>query len=281
MNNKRQRTPRLKNLIDDIPPGFIVDTAWLKARGADSSSIHRYVRQGWLEQVIHGVYRRTLPQNANDDPRLSWPTILLSLQRLMGYNVHLGGRNALNFNGHTHYGWIGEGQRIHLCGDGPSWLKRLPTIDTIVLYKPTLFGGNSMGVVDSTISLKEIGWAVGVSDWPIKVSCPERAILEMIADLRANSDFEHVDLLFEMLRELRPQLLMTLLKACRSIKVRRLFFVYAERHNFDWLKFLAPKQIDFGSGPRVLVPGGKFHSTYHISLPDFIVDTSYVDDCIF
>lgn len=281
MNNKRHRMPRLKNLVDDIPPGFIVDTAWLKARGADSSSIHRYVRQGWLERVIHGVYRRTLPQNANDDPRLSWPTVLVSLQQLMRYNVHLGHRNALNHAGHAHYGWIGEGQRIHLYGDVPSWLKRLPTTDKIVSHKSTLFGKNPVGIVNShPVTYKEI-WTSGIWSWPIKASCPERAILEMIAQLPGNLSFEYVDLIFENLMDLRPQLLMRLLKVCRSVKVRRLFFVYAERKNFDWLKFLDPKQIDFGSGPRVLVPGGKFHSTYHISLPDFIVDTSYVDDCIF
>ena len=117
--------------------------------------------------------------------------------------------------------------------------------------------------------------------WPIKASCPERAILELIAELQGDSDFEYVELYFQSLITLRPELLMTLLTACRSVKVRRLFFVFADLYQHPWRKYLDTDQIDFGSGPRALVPGGKFHPTYHISLPEFFVDTSYEDDCIF
>ncbi|MCY4059576.1 MAG: AbiEi antitoxin N-terminal domain-containing protein, partial [Gammaproteobacteria bacterium] len=43
------RTQRLKPLLDTVPPGFVVDTPWLTARGIDSKSIHDYVARGWLE----------------------------------------------------------------------------------------------------------------------------------------------------------------------------------------------------------------------------------------
>lgn len=281
MVEAKTRKPRLKPLLNDLPPGFIVDTKWLRARGIDSKSIHHYISHGWIERIVHGVYRRPLPESVPNRHKLSWQAVLVSLQQLMGCNVHLGGANALDFAGHTHYVMIGKSQPVHFYGNAPPWLRRLPTTDKIILHRTTLFGGDPVGIVDSTTPSKEVNWTVGVWNWPIMVSCPERAILELVADLRGNSDLEYVDLIFENLIRLRPHLLMRLLLACRSVKVRRLFFVFAERHKHDWLEFLEPKQIDFGSGPRALVKGGVFHPTYHISIPEFLLDTFYEDDSIF
>ena len=66
---------------------------------------------------------------------------------------------------------------------------------------------------------------------------------------------------------LRPRQLTVLLCACRSVKVRRLFFVFADRHQHGWRKHLNTSEVDFGSGPRALVSGGRFHPTYRISVP--------------
>ena len=60
MNHPRK--PRLKPLLDAVPPGFLVDTRWLKAQGIDPKSIHNYVARGWLERVVRGLYRRPLPE---------------------------------------------------------------------------------------------------------------------------------------------------------------------------------------------------------------------------
>ncbi len=274
------RTPRLKPLLDALPPGFIVDTAWLRARRIDPKSIHNYVNQGWIERIIRGVYRRPLPNRVESD-KLSWKAVLVSLQQLMDCDVHLGGKNALDYAGYAHYIMMGEGQRVHFYGSAPSWLKRLPTTDKIILHGSKLFGDNPVGIVDAHPLNYRKEWAVDIWRWPIKASCPERAILELIAELQGDSDFEYVELYFQSLITLRPELLMTLLTACRSVKVRRLFFVFADLYQHPWRKYLDTDQIDFGSGPRALVPGGKFHPTYHISLPEFFVDTSYEDDCIF
>ena len=70
---------------------------------------------------------------------------------------------------------------------------------------------------------------------------------------------------------MRPEPLMTLLAACRSVKVRRLFFVFADRHGHSWRKYLDAGRVAFGSGPRALVEGGTFHPTYHISVPGYLV----------
>ena len=262
------KTPRLKPLLDALPPGFIVDAAWLKARDIDPKSIHDYVARGWIERVVRGVYRRPLPDGAKAD-KLPWQTVLLSLQRLKGCSVHLGGESALDLVGHVHYLRLAGTRRVHLYGDTPSWLKRLPTTEQILSHRLGLFGGDPMGIDDIDPLEDESGWTMNVWRWPIGASCPERAILEAIDELPGNASFEALDRVFEGLVGLRPRRLMTLLASCRSIKVRRLFFVFADRHEHGWRKHLEIERIDFGSGPRALVPGGRFHPAYRTPCPNF------------
>ena len=252
-----------------------MDTAWLKARSIDAKSIHDYATRGWIERVVRGVYRRPLPNGAQAD-ELSWQVVLLSLQRLKGNSVHLGGESALDFAGHVHYLSLGGTRRVHFYGDAPPWVKRLPIAEQIVLHRPTLFGGDPVGVDDADGLDEENGWAVDVWRWPLMASCPERAILEAIDELPNSASFEQLDRVFEGLTGLRPKRLMTLLAACRSIKVRRLFFVFADRHEHGWRKYLETERIDFGSGPRALVPGGRFHPTYGVSVPEFLLPAAPV-----
>ena len=58
----QQRQERLKPLLDDLPPGYVADAAWLTARGIDRKSILQYERRGWLEKLARGVYSRAWKQ---------------------------------------------------------------------------------------------------------------------------------------------------------------------------------------------------------------------------
>jgi hypothetical protein len=127
MTMNHSRTQRLKPLLDTVPPGFLVDTPWLKARSIDPKSIHDYVARGWLERVVRGVYRRPAPLAAPGGGGESWAVLLLSLQRLMNYPVHVGGETALDLAGHAHYLSLGGSPRVHFYGAVPSLLKRVPT----------------------------------------------------------------------------------------------------------------------------------------------------------
>ena len=84
-------------------------------------------------------------------------------------------------------------------------------------------------------------------------------------------------MVFEGLVSLRPTQLDALLSTCRSVKVRRLFFVFADRHRHAWRKYLDTSKIDFGSGPRALVSGGKLHPTYRISVPADLIASPGTD----
>ena len=263
-----QRTPRLKPLLDTVPPGFMVDAQWLRARGIDPKSVHGYVARGWLERVVRGVYRRPLPEDAHGGYEESWTIPLLSLQRLMNYKVHLGGESALDLAGYAHHLSVGGRSRVHFFGDAPAWLKRLPMQSEIVARRLTLFGDDPLGIDDTNLKAEGNRPMVGLWHWPLKASSPERAILEALDELPRNTSFDKVDKIFEGLVSLRPKKLMELLSACRSVKVRRLFFVFADKHRHAWRKHVDTSGIGFGSGPRALAEGGRLHPTYGIYVPE-------------
>lgn len=273
-----QRQERLKPLLNKVPPGFLVDTRSLRGQGIDAKSIHDYVARGWLVRVIRGVYRRPLPEGVQAQSTVSWESTLLSLQWVMQYNVHLGGVNALELAGYAHYLYLGGTPRVHLYGDVPTWLHRLPSKATFIVHRCTLFGNDHTGITDANRDTDDNTHAVNVWRWPLKASSPERAVLEAIDELTDDAGFERLNKIFESLTTLRPKHLMTLLTTCQNVKVRRLFFVFADRHQHAWRKHLDIDRIDLGSGPRALVEGGKLHPTYRIYVPkDFITSTKAED----
>ncbi len=278
-----QRTPRLKPFLERVPPGFLVDAAWMKRFGIDPKSIHDYAERGWLERVVRGVYRRPLPHTDQVGrplvrPETDWQLPLLSIQWIMGHDVHLGGLSSLGFHGLAHYLPLGGGERIYLYGEVPSWLARLPGRTQFVVRSRILFGDDLTGVENAEHQFESVpgtgaghGPTVSPWRWPLKVSSPERAILEALDELPAHATFDNLDMIFQVLTNLHPKRLMTLLRTCRSIKVKRLFFVFAERHAHAWRKHLDKSAIDFGSGPRALAKGGKLHPVYRIYVPETLL----------
>jgi len=61
-------------------------------------------------------------------------------------------------------------------------------------------------------------------------------------------------------------MVVTLLKACKSVKVKRTFLYIAEQVNHAWFMRLNLSNVDLGKGKRVVVPGGKFDSKYGITV---------------
>jgi hypothetical protein len=100
------------------------------------------------------------------------------------------------------------------------------------------------------------------------MSSPERAILELLDEVPQRETFHQADVLMEGLRNLRPRRLHTLLVECHSVKVKRLFLWFAERHNHAWLKGIDRKEIDLGHGKRMLASGGKLDTKFNITVPE-------------
>jgi hypothetical protein len=115
--------------------------------------------------------------------------------------------------------------------------------------------------------------------WALRLSSPERAILEALDELPDNDSFHNLDMVFEGLATLSPRRLTALLHSCRKIKVIRLFFVFADRHKHAWREQLNPDEFQLGRGDRALVRGGKIHPRYRIMVPaEFVVTNTDVAD---
>jgi hypothetical protein len=92
----------------------------------------------------------------------------------------------------------------------------------------------------------------------------------LLDEVPERETFHQADVLVDGLRNLSPRRVQTLLVACRSVKVKRLFLWFAERHQHAWLKKVGRKDIDLGRGKRMLVRGGKLDLTYNITVPESI-----------
>ena len=254
-----------KRIFVEAPPGFLLDSTWLATRGVSRQLAHYYAERGWLERVASGLYRLPLPRGAAATPAPDWVAPLLSAQWL-GYDVHIGGPTALVLHGYRHYLHLGEQEVAYLYSDEPpTWLKRLDLRSELRLRSNKLFMDTDIGLEQKRAS--EQGAGLTAWEQPVTLSSPERAVLEVIDELPRNEGFGVLDAAFEGLTSLRPRLLTSLLESCQSVKVKRLFFVFADKHAHAWSKHVNAEDFDMGSGDRALTPGGRLHPRDRITVP--------------
>ncbi len=75
------------------------------------------------------------------------------------------------------------------------------------------------------------------------------------------------DVIMEVMVNVSPRRMQLLLETCKSIKVKRLFFFFAERHQHRWLTHINHEKIDLGKGRRMLVKDGKLNAKFQITVP--------------
>jgi hypothetical protein len=270
----------LNRLGDELPEGVLVHTAWLREHGYSRQLLSHYVSAGWLDQPARGVYRR---------PRgpLTWQQLVVSLQTFLDYPLAVGGRTALELLGYAHYLSRKESQ-VHLYGpkSPPGWLnnlkldlqfkyhsdRRLFRNHPVALELKKLSGATASAKDSLRLSLTAL--PIGPWDWKLILSTPERALLELLDELPAHETFHQVDMIMQGLTNLSPRRLQTLLADCKSVKVKRLFFFFADRHSHAWLKPLRKQTFDLGTGKRSLAKGGKLDQTYQITVPEDLNDLS-------
>lgn len=272
-----QKGGKLNRLERLLPEGLLVDAAWLEKEGYSRSLRSQYVSGGWLEQPVRGVYHR--PRGTP-----GWEQIVISLQTLLRYPVSVGGRSALEFQGYAHYlSQSPKTQLIHLYTDKklPGWLSKLPPGSRFVIHNRSRFfstielPGNPLTLFspdsEDTSSSLPGGLMItpwGQWKWPLVMSSPERAILELMDELPRHESYHQVDMIMEGLVNLRPRRLQALLEDARSIKVKRLFFFFADRHHHKWLAYVDRDKISLGSGKRMIFKGGKLDPEYIITVPE-------------
>lgn len=268
----KQNAASVNWLERNLPEGLLVDAAWLTDKGYSTSLRTQYVAGGWLRQPARRVYQRPRGE-------LSWQQIVISLQTLLKQDLAVGGRTALDLQGFGHYVSPAE-TAIYLHGPKPppTWLSSLGG-ETGFEYRNDgkLFLRERVSTAPHSLqpepnsrtsrpeSLTVRPW--GQWNWPLAISTPERAILEMLDELPDRESFHQADMVMEGLTTLSPARLQRLLTDCRNVKVKRLFFFLADRHQHAWLKRLDRKAVDLGQGKRLLVKGGRYEAKYQITVP--------------
>lgn len=280
-----QTRETLNSLQRDLPEGMVVDAAWLERHGVSRQLRHKYVMNGWLVSPVRGVYRRPTSFDNRADPArldtnepLPWQQLVISLSRLLNRWVSVGARTALELQGFAHYLTAGAPREVHLYTheELPSWVSNVPVDTRLVFHNALrLFGSADTEPPQSPspsppplagTSFTRLPWGQNVK-WGLTASTPERAMLELLDEVPAHETFHQADALMEGLRNLSPRRLHTLLVDCKSVKVKRLFLMFAERHNHAWLQKLDRSGIDLGKGKRMLVRGGKLDTKYNITVP--------------
>jgi hypothetical protein len=283
---RQQSEGKLNWLQHNLPEGLVVDAAWLEKHGYSSALRSKYATRGWLDQVVRGVYRRPPAHlRATEDEGLRWQHVVISLQTLLERAFVVGGRSALDLQGFAHYLSTSGPQEVHLYGDEPppGWVGKLKVDTRFVFHNAkTLFRDEPIAPGLRAIRVEKTRDPDGVDllqsglvrqrwgnwEWPLTLSSPERAILELLDEIPQRETFHQADMLMEGLRNLSPRRLHTLLVDCRSVKVKRLFLWFAERHNHAWLKELDRRDIDLGRGKRMLARGGKLDPKFNITVPE-------------
>ena len=246
-----------------LPYGMLATKKWLAEQGLSAHALDNAVKTETLLLLATGVYSQY-------SRSVSWEGVTASMQRMEkdgSENVPpvVGGLSALGLSGLSQYLSLGNTPHIHLYVQGklPTWLARLSL--------PMKFEGHSTSklwpesLLQDKAFIEEHEWEAELP--PVYFSCPGKAILELLMDLPDGVSFEHADELMQGLVNLSPRKLNTLLKACKSIKAKRLFFWLAKRQAYPWFSKLNVKDYDLGSGKRVVAKGGKLDTDYLITVP--------------
>ncbi len=256
-----------ESLRELLPYGMLATKKWLASQGLSIHALDNAVKTGTLLMLASGVYS----QYARN---IRWEGVVASLQRMDESpvpTVHVGGLTALAISGLTQYMSMGK-QAVHLYSQNklPSWLARLSLPTMYESYNVKTLWSES--VMTSEKFIKTYEWEADLP--PIHYSCPEKAILEVLASSPNSVTIEHANELMQGLVNLSPRKLDPLLDACCNIKVKRLFFWLAKRQNYPWFKKLNADKYELGSGKRVVAKGGKLDKDYLITVPRHMVDVN-------
>jgi len=243
----------LPDLASQLPEGQVVDRTWLLKKGFSRPRMDAFIRNGALQAVARGAYRRP-------GPPLKWQHLVYSLQEL-GHDLHVGGLSALQQQGLSHYLAVSDQNAIQLYSPTalPNWLFKVEEDFTFTQHKLKLFE-----VLPESALLNQ---PFGHWDWPIPYATPELALLELAVEVSSKADFSQLDKLFDFAVNLRPALLHSLLSNCGQVKAKRLFLWFARRHHHAWFNALNVDDVDLGSGKRMIVSGGALDKRYQITVP--------------
>ena len=247
---------KINQLLQKQPPGGLYFSEWMYKNGISYELQRRYRETQWLTSIGTGVMIRTEGE----------PTIfsaVSSLNKQQNKHFHIGAMTALELQGSAHYLPTGKQTVVLFAPKNealPKWLLNRDW-NVILRFFTTQNFSENLGIIE----YEESGF-------PLLLSSRERAFMECLH--LAPEYYNLTDLYYAMeaLNTLRPNLVQQLLEDCKSVKVKRLFLYMAEKAEHAWFKYLDLKQINLGSGKRVIAKNGVYNAKYQITLPKDLVD---------
>ncbi|MES2629061.1 MAG: type IV toxin-antitoxin system AbiEi family antitoxin domain-containing protein [Bacteroidota bacterium] len=250
---------RRKEVQGLIPEGALTSRPWLLDEGnLSTSAVDNLVKSGELTVVAKGVYTR-----GNRKPK--WQVVVEALQQIFKTDLTIGGLTALELKGYGHYVTSGKKQTIHLYGTDklPYWVNLLdPEVQFRKHLRSELFQGVAQMVLEEFYSEEPFD-----GNDPVKVSRPELACLELLADIPDEVTFNHAHQLLQGITTLSPRKLQRLLELCTSVKTKRLFLWFGKNYEYNWYQNLKLNTIHLGSGNRVIAKGGQLDNDFKITVP--------------
>lgn len=252
-------TTNLQQNRDDwltlVPHGQFVTRQWLLAQGVTLHAFDNAVKSAKLMPLARGVYTRS-------DVPVAWQGVSASLNRVLDGPVYVGGLSALAQHGLAHYISFSTVIELYSPLPVPSWLGRLKIATSINWHSTTRIWDTSALLKSG--SLKTI--SIHQGEWLL--ASPEQAFLEVLALVPSTISFEQADNIMQGLVNLSPRRLDSLLKSCKHVQVKRLFFFFADRYQHAWRQKLHAEDYDLGAGKRSIVADGKLDTTYNITVPE-------------
>ncbi|MDP1712926.1 MAG: AbiEi antitoxin N-terminal domain-containing protein, partial [Candidatus Nanopelagicaceae bacterium] len=219
----------LRSVRHDQP----LDLKTLANHGVSAALAAHYSRTGWLTRLGPGVY-------AFPGGRLDRDQCLLFLQgRTDG--LHVGGKTALAWQGVTHY--LSTVETLSLWGVEkttlPSWF---------ISQFPSSY--RSWALLNNKVAGRGLFTPPELTPH-VKVSERERALLELLRDIRTEVDLEEARHLFFATKGMRIKNAGELLEGCTNVRTVRLFLMWGhESDNIDVGQLRAKYILPTGSPSR-------------------------------
>jgi hypothetical protein len=246
-----QNEIKLKILVKSIHPGTVVLASWLKELGISGDLQKHYVHSGWLQSVGRGAFKKP-------DDTIQWTGGVYAIQFQTHLEAHVGAITALSLQGFSHYFRLNKEALYLFSPYGeklPKWFTDYKW-ESQVSHQQTSIFPLKLGIIE-----------MEVDKIKVKVSAPERAILECLYLTPKHIDIMECYHLMEGLVNLKPRLVQEQLEKCNSVKVKRLFLYMAEKAGHTWMNFVNTSEIDLGNGNRQINNGGVYILKYQITVP--------------
>ncbi len=223
---------RLKLLLQQWRPGLPFTMADLRSMDISHQLAAYYVNHGWLRRIGQGFY--CFP---ND--QIDMLGVLSSIQKDVP-DFHIASKTAL--------AWNGISQNLYFQPQSIVWGEEARVIPVWMMRQFNIRYSCSH-LFDFQSEKDDLSTRPYISQFSntVSCSCPERALLEMLYELK-HLDVEEVQNLFELVQYPRESVLAMLLHACRSLKVIRLFAHFSQRSGLlDVKTFYEAEGIKTGS----------------------------------